>query len=283
MPSYDEAKGQWEETFRSRSGRAPDAEDYNDFEMKWRKTPEFQQAEIARTGNPEAGYTSPASGQRDWGSLLWETGRDLDRRFSDEPPSQNQSPTQAWNNQPSSGSGGGPRDALIAQLMARAQQGTAVDRNNPNIRAQVDPAVAQLERSSRGYLDDVAERSGPLANLQGERRLASERTGQAAGTLEAEVIGREIEARRGEIMQALSLWGDQLSDQQRIELQRELGYLDDATRRYGIDQGVDVSMAGLGLQRYGLDLSNDQFLRDLALREFDTWNRWDPTNPINLP
>jgi hypothetical protein len=192
-----------------------------------------------------------------------------------------QSPTQAWNSQPSAG--GGARDALIAQLMARAQQGTAVDRNNPNIRAQVDPAVAQLERSSRGYLDDVAERAGPLANIQGERRLASERTGQAAGTLEAEVIGREIAGRRAEIMQALSLWGDQLSDQQRIELQRELGYLDDATRRFGIEMGADTAREGLGVQRYGIDVNNDQFLRDLALREWEGWNRWDPTNPINLP
>lgn len=274
MPSYDDARGQWEDTFRQKSGRGPSDEDYNDFDMKWRKTPDFQQSEVARTGNPEAGYSSPASGQRDWGSLLWETGGDLDRRFSDAPPAQQQSPTQAWNSQPS-GSGGGSRDALIAQLMARATQGP-VDRNDLNIRAQVDPAVAQMERSSRGYLDDAAERAGPLANLQGERRLASERTGQAAGTLEGEVIGREIEGRRDEIMQSLSLWGDQLSDQERLALQRELGYLDDATRRYGIDSGADVSM-------YGLNLNNDQFLRDLALREYDTWNRWDPTNPINLP
>jgi hypothetical protein len=187
--------------------------------------------------------------------------------------SRSNSPTQAWNSQPSNN---GSRDALMQLLMQRAQQGSQVGATDPNVRAQVDPAVAQQQRESRRYLDDVAERSGPLANLQGERRLVSERQGQAAGQLEAQVIGREIAARRDEIAQALAQWGAMLSDEQRIALQRELGYLDDATRRYGIDMGADTA-------RYGIDTQMDQFLRDLALREYDVVNRWDPTNPLNIP
>ena len=172
-------------------------------------------------------------------------------------------PTQAWNAAPSSAPAGSS-DQLYALLMQRAQQGTAVDRNDPNIRAQVDPAVAQQERASRQYLDQQAEQAGPLANLQGERRLASERSGQAAGQLESDVIGREITARRDEIQQALSLWGQQLSSDERLALERELAILNDQART-----------ADRGLQAQGLAQNNDQFLRDLALRESNQNNTWD--------
>lgn len=170
-------------------------------------------------------------------------------------------PTQAWNAQPAQNTGS---DQLMQLLMQRAQQGTAVDRNSAGVRQQVDPVVAQQERASRNYIDDIAEKSGPLANIQGERRLAAERSGQAAGAFESEVIGREMDRRAQEIQQALSLWGAMLSDQQRMALQKELAYLTDAR-----------AAAGQGLQAQALNQSNDQFLRELALRESDQNNSWD--------
>jgi hypothetical protein len=163
-------------------------------------------------------------------------------------------PTQQWNAQPAAQ---GQSDELYKLLMQRATQGTAVNRNDPNIRQQVDPVVAQQERAGRNYLDDVAERSGPLANMQGERRLVAERQGQAAGAFESEVIGREIAAKRDEIQQALSLYGSMLSDDKRIALQQQLSQLDAALRR-----------EGYGLQREGMAQGNDQFMRELALREW---------------
>lgn len=170
-------------------------------------------------------------------------------------------PTQQWNAQPAMQ---GQSDQLFKLLMERAQQPTAVNRNDPNIRAQVDPVVAQQERASRNYVDDIAEKSGPLANIQGERRLAAERGGQAAGALEAEVIAREQDARRQEIMQSLGLSAQFMTAEQQLALQRELGYLQDASRTADRD-----------LSRQGLLQSNDQFLRELALREFDLTNSWD--------
>lgn len=168
---------------------------------------------------------------------------------------QYQTPAQQWNAQPSANAG--RSDEFFKVLMNRATQGTAVNRNDPNIRAQVDPLTAQMERSSRNYIDDVAERAGPLANIQGERRLAAERTGQAAGQLEAEVIGREISARRDEIAQALMLYGSQLSNEQRLEMERELAQLN-----------AQLQREGFGLRRDEMGLQNDQFLRELALREW---------------
>lgn len=169
-------------------------------------------------------------------------------------------PTQQWNN-----SALQQRSSDLYQLlMQRAQQGTAIDRNDPNVRAQVDPLVAQQERATRNYLDALAEKAGPLANIQGEQRLAAERSGQAAGQLESEVIGREMDARRQEISQALSMWGSMLSNDERLALEKELAYLSDATTRRGQD-----------ITTRGQDLSNDQFLRELALRQYDLGNEWD--------
>jgi hypothetical protein len=157
------------------------------------------------------------------------------------------------------------RQQLINQLMQRAGQTLQVDRNDPTLRAQADPMAANIERERRNYLADVAERSGPLANLQGETRLASERAGQAKGLFEAQLIGREIESRRSEIADALSSLQGLLTTGQEMSLRRELAELDDATKRLGLQYQS---------QQFGDQLG-------LAYNQFD-WLR-DPSNPNNIP
>lgn len=174
------------------------------------------------------------------------------------------------------GAGGAPNippgisTELYNMLLSRAKQGTTIDRNDPNIRQQVDPMTAQMERARRNYLADAAEGLGPGVNLRGEERLAMERAGQQSGLLESQVIGRELENRRAEIQHALDSLGNRLTEDQRLALQRELGYLNDATQKYGIDRGAETAWGqiGLGRDRLGLDYS-----------EFD-WRR-DPRNPAN--
>lgn len=147
---------------------------------------------------------------------------------------------------------------LINLLTNRSKQSLNIDAaNDPMIRQQADPYSAQVERQKRDYLADLAEQSGPLANLRGETRLANERAGQAKGLFESQLVGRELESRRAEIQDALHQWGSLLSGEQSLALQRELSYLNDAT------------------QRLGLGLQNDQFMRDLGLRAEDRYNYWD--------
>src|SRR5262245_22924301 len=166
---------------------------------------------------------------------------------------QPKTPAQSWN---TGGGGaqspfGGSGQALLDQLMGRAKQGLAVDLNDPTVRSQVDPFTAQMERASRNYLDTVSEGThGVPFNMQGERRMAAERLGQQAGQMESQVIGREIGARRDEIAQALQMWGGLFSDDQRNQLQRELGYLNASTQRYGIDTGRDTDMRRLALDEW---------------------------------
>jgi hypothetical protein len=184
-------------------------------------------------------------------------------------------------------------DALYSTLNTRATQGLQVNANDPIIRGQVEAYGAQGERARRNYLSDLAEQSGPLANIQGERRMTAERLGQGTGAFQAELLARELGARRDEIAQALAAQGGMLSGDQNRNLQAQLAALDQATREAGIGlQGREQDMqydlgnkgltlqrelgqGGLGLQRRGQDLSQDQFLRELALREWDRGQYWD--------
>lgn len=176
------------------------------------------------------------------------------------------------------GAGGAPPPAGVSKelydtLLARAKQGTTIDRMDPNIRQQVDPFTAQQERARRDYLADVAEREGPRTNLRGEERLAAERAGQASGLFESQLIGRELDARRQEIESALQQLGNRLTVDQQQALQRELAQLDDATRRLGIRSQADIAQGQLGLGREQLGLARDQFGLDIGRTEQDLFLR----------
>jgi hypothetical protein len=173
-------------------------------------------------------------------------------------------------------------DALYGQLNDRATQGLSVDRNNPVIRQQADAFSANADRARRNYISDTAESAGPLGNIQGERRMASERYGQMTGDFEAELLGRELSAKREEIAEALRMQGGLLSGDQNRNLSEKLAMYDNAIKEAGIGLGargqdLDYSLGqqGIGLGARGQDLGMDQFLRELALREYDTVNRWD--------
>ncbi len=195
-------------------------------------------------------------------------------------------------------------DALYGQLDTRAKQGLQINASDPIIKGQVDAFSAQGERARRNYLSDIAERSGPYANVRGEQRMTAEKLGQGTSAFQAELLGRELGARRDEIAQALSAQGAMLSGDQTRNLQAQLAQMDQAIKEAGIGmqgRGLDLQrdlgfsdlalrdklgMGGLALQGRGLDIqrelglgglaltgrgqdmSMDQFLRELALREW---------------
>lgn len=226
----------------------------------------------------------------------------------------NQSPSQSWNSQPVDPYPSWYRDlmtqqvqqqqeqqrqakersdALYSMLDARAKQGLQVNAADPIIKNQVDAFSAAGERSRRNYLSDVAERSGPYANVRGEQRMTAEKLGQGTSAFQAELLGRELGARRDEIAQALAMQGSMLSGDQTRALQAQLAAMDQAIKEAGVGlQGRDLDlrtelgrgdlalrdklgMGQLALGNRGLDLSNDQFLKELALREWDLGNQND--------
>ena len=205
-------------------------------------------------------------------------------------------PTSAWTQQPanpqiatdvanrvdtSNTQNTGRNNDLYNLLQQRATQSLAVDRNDPIIRAQADAYAANQERARRNYPDDVAEKSGPYANLQGEQRMAAERYGQSTGAFEAQLLGNELSARRNEIAQSLESMRGLLTTDQQIQLQRELGLLDQVIKQQNI--GLQQQSIGLQQQQLGQDwqkamLQNDQFLRQLGLNDWDRQMYYDALN-----
>ncbi len=162
-------------------------------------------------------------------------------------------------------------DALYADLLARSQQGLGVTANDPALKGQIDANSAATDRASRNYLADLAEKAGPLANLQGEQRLTAEQAGQSEGAFSAGLVGNEIASRRTEIQNALTQMGSQLSDEQKNQLTAQLAQLDAASKKYAVDAqsasskyNTDAS-SGLGYAQLGNNAS--QFGQTLENRK----------------
>lgn len=226
----------------------------------------------------------------------------------------NQPPAQAWNNQAQSSQQGLYPDwykelmtrnldmqqqqqtqntdrsnALYSTLDTRAKQGLAVNAQDPIISGQVDAFRAEQERAKRNDISNVAEQIGPYGNIRGEQRMAAERVGQNTSGFQAELMGRELSARRDEIAQALQSQGAMLSGDQTRALQSQLAAMDQAIKeanantsatsvgnQFTLGQGqLALGQGQLALGNRGLDTSNDQFLRELGLRQ---WQLGDQSN-----
>lgn len=170
---------------------------------------------------------------------------------------------QSWAGAGGSGSGGDAND-LYAFLKQRMHQSLDVSASDPTIRTQANPFRAATERSSRDYLSGLAERGSPTTNLNAEARLASEKAGQAVGSFEAELVGRELEARRAEIQQAIDTSAGLLTADQDRELRRQMMILDNA-----------IQQQQLALTGRGQDLQNTQFNNQLGLTAEQQAAYWD--------
>jgi hypothetical protein len=141
--------------------------------------------------------------------------------------------------------------------------------------------------------------------------MATERMGQAVGSLQSELMSRELSGRRAEISEALNSMGGILTGEQAAGLQRELSNIDSALKRYqlgisdrvlslqgelgfgrlGLDAELGRGGLSLGQGRLGLDtelgrgnlsldqlraaMQNNQFYADLGLRAEEQSNYWD--------
>lgn len=185
-------------------------------------------------------------------------------------------PGGEWGQMVGSGSGGpssGPgssaayeenkqrSDALYNTLLDRSRQSLNISRTDPAVRGQADAFAAQQMRGMRNQMSDLAESSGPYAQgfLRGEQRMANERYGATTGAFEAELMNRELGARRQEIQDALSQMGGQLSADQQLSLQRELGL-------GGLGVQRELGLGGLNNDLLRTMLQNQQFYSNLGLQ-----------------
>lgn len=149
-------------------------------------------------------------------------------------------------------------DGLFSTLNTRAGQSLAVNANDPIIRNQTAAFRAQAERARRNYLSDTAEAAGPRANIQGERRMTSEKLGQSVGAFTADQVSRELTARRAEIASALSQMAGMLTGDQTRALQEKLASMDQAIAEAnaGTSRLNATNAYDLGLRSNNLGISN---------------------------
>lgn len=140
-------------------------------------------------------------------------------------------PTSKWSPDPRT-------DQLYQMLLGRAGESLNISPNDPIISGQVAAFEAADTRSQRNYLADLAESEGPNANIGMEKRMTSEKIGQDTAGFQAELMGRELTARRQEIQQSLSQMGQFLSEQERLDLQNQLAIMDNLLGQAGLQQGA---------------------------------------------
>jgi hypothetical protein len=165
-------------------------------------------------------------------------------------------------------------DDLYKTLQARATQATTVNPNDPVIKAQTDAYNAQTDRASRNYLADLAERSGPLANLQGQQRITAEHAGQAGAAFQANLLGTDLSNKRAEIADALHSMGGLLSAAQQNDLQAQLGNLDALIKQQGLVQQQNQFGQTLAFQQSGQAQQLQEYLRQLGLQQDQQNNYW---------
>lgn len=123
--------------------------------------------------------------------------------------------------------GAGTRDPrwkdLYDQLLKRSQQSLNVDPNDPAIKAQVDAAGAQANVERVKQMQAAAERGGAYATgaTANDARMTGETVQLQQAGLQAQLMSREIDARRTEIAQALSSMQGILTVDEQSRLQQE--------------------------------------------------------------
>jgi hypothetical protein len=129
----------------------------------------------------------------------------------------------------------GTSNALLTQLMSRANESLVVDPNDPVIKAQTEAFDAQQTNAGKNTLSQIAEAGGPSTNMTAQTRSVGEQEGQADATFRATLMANEVAARRTEIQNALQGAYGLLTAEQQAELQEELSQLGLAQGAYQFD------------------------------------------------
>jgi uncharacterized protein YukE len=186
---------------------------------------------------------------------------------------------------------------LYNTLLSRSGQSLKVDPNDPIIAGQVNAYRAEQERGARNAIDAQAEAGGPFANGAAMRRLSMEGAARATGGLQAGLMAQNLQSKRDEIAQALQAEGSMLSQDQQLELQRQMGMLNDALQQQQLGQQLSLGNRGYDIQEKlgagglnndllrtmlqnqqfnaNLGSQNDQFAAQLGFNAADRGAYWD--------
>lgn len=153
-------------------------------------------------------------------------------------------------------------DAFRSALMTQLNTSPDVSLNDPALKSQSDAFSLSQQRSQERSQNTLAEQAA-LDGTNTSGGFTSDKLGleqgraQAEGGFNADLVGRELQNRRSQIMQALQMGAGYLSDQEHQALQKQLAEMDAAIRREGISSQSSIAAGDLGFRNRALDVQSN--------------------------
>lgn len=167
------------------------------------------------------------------------------------------------------------RNQMRGNIMDRYNKASApVDENDPIMSQARQVYDAEGQRSFNVGREAMAARDArqgtPAGASDAYLQSSSENLAKGKSAYSADLMMKEYDKRRQEIGQLLNLGANVLTADENRMLQEELGTIDAEIRQLGLSTNAflggsglqnqrDLGFAGLDLQRYGIDTSNQQF------------------------
>lgn len=156
------------------------------------------------------------------------------------------------------------RAMLLAQMQGLAG---GVDENDPTIKAQMDAARLEGDRSQQQIRKALAERLAATGGVSasGSNELAQgvqqslERQGSAMASLKGGLMSQELQAKRSQYAQLMNMALQTGDTESARELQLQIANMDNEIKRYSLQQ-----QQGQFNDQYGLDVAAAAWQRDLA-------------------
>lgn len=171
------------------------------------------------------------------------------------------------------------RQAML-KLMGDNQQIPTID--DPTLKPQADAYNAQRTRGARDERSALAERAANQGLLQGGQSSGAFDTGmqgieetasQDKSSHDAALVGSELQARRGQLMQALQLAEALGARTEAGNIQSELAALDAQLRTTGMGIQSDLGRGQLGLGLLGTLLGDQNQKNQLGFNYADLLSR----------
>lgn len=175
-----------------------------------------------------------------------------------------------------------PLGDLFQQTLMKILGQGEVDANDPAIQNVLNAARTSGTRADdreRAFLAERAAKEGfsDSGGFDTQAQGILQRRGEYEAGLSADLVQEAQVQRMGQIMAALQMAGNRITEQERQALQKELGELDAAVRREGYSTQRSIASEDSALRRYlgdrGFDLDwarlgsdNAQFTADLNQR-----------------
>jgi hypothetical protein len=174
------------------------------------------------------------------------------------------------------------KDALLAQLGVNQQ---APSLNDPALKGQSDAFALAQTRSRDAARSALAERmaqeGGPGVNSGAfNQDLAGlfQQQGEAEGAFNANLVGKELQNRRDQLVQYMTMAGNQMNAEEARSLQKQLADIDAGLKQQGMSQQESQFGRTLGeqgrqfdkdaaLKQMGITTQADLGGRDLSLRD----------------